>query len=100
MKKSRLANVGNVLAAMFNFGEKTVKSPQVIPVKERVSEKGLGVSSMPKYYGFRKNPVMIETKTGSYKLETLKMADRKGLRIVDTMGITEKMKFANSKKVN
>lgn len=93
MKKSRLANVGNVLAAMFNFGGKTVKSPQVAPAKQRISEKGLVGSKKPSYYGFRKRPVLVEDKNGNVKVETLKIADKKGLKIVDTLGVADKIKL-------
>lgn len=47
-------------------------------------------SGMPNYYGFRKRPVMAKDKNGVVKMVSLKTADKLGLEIVNTMGITEK----------
>ena len=66
---------------------------QTTSFKEKVQKQtSLARATMPKYYGFRKRPVVVEMPNGDVRLETLKMADKKGLVIQDLLGLSDKVK--------
>lgn len=84
------------LAGMFGSTtqQRKASAEPVKPSKAKRPSKRPGTSAgMPKYYGFRKQPVLVQMPNGSTKLMSLKNADKSGLKIVSVLGLADKIKL-------
>lgn len=84
------------LAGMFG-GTTQQRKASAEPVKpskvKRVSKRAGTSAGMPKYYGFRKQPVLVDMPDGNVKLMSLKNAEKKGLNIRSVLGLADKIKL-------